>query len=523
MSGFMHLPILPVVLPLFAGILLLALRNRSLALQRGVSLLATLALVPLALALIGTSHDGGHLVYKLGNWIAPYGIVLVTDRLAAWMLLTTALLAVFALLYASLGTDKQGRHFHVLFQLQLFGLNGAFLTGDLFNLFVFFEILLLASYGLLLHGGGRLRVKAGLHYVVINLVGSTLFLFAVGTLYGVTGTLNMADLALKLAATPAEHAALVQSAALLLFGVFALKAALLPLYLWLPAAYAHTSAPVAALFAVMTKVGAYSILRVYSLIAGDSAGPLTELLDAWLAPLALATLVLGMLGVIASTALRQQAAYLVVVSIGSLLLAFGLGNTEALAAGLYYLPHTTFASAALFLLADSISRARGELADRFESGPAMPGARVMGGLFFVVAVALAGLPPLSGFLGKFMLLRAALDSPLLIWVWSIVLVTGLLGVVALARSGSLLFYRTHTAHDPASLLRPTTRTLAPVAGLLLLVIGMTIWAGPVYDYAADTAAQLRSPQRYIEAVLGAAPRPPAGRASGGVPLAGAAP
>jgi formate hydrogenlyase subunit 3/multisubunit Na+/H+ antiporter MnhD subunit len=213
-------------------------------------------------------------------------------------------------------------------------------------------------------------------------------------------------------------------------------------------------------------------------------------------------LVLGMLGVIASTALRQQAAYLVVVSIGSLLLAFGLGSTEALAAGLYYLPHTTFASAALFLLADAISRARGELADRFESGPAMPGARVMGGLFFVVAVALAGLPPLSGFLGKFMLLKAALDSPLLIWVWSIVLITGLLGVIALARSGSLLFYRTHSAHDPASLLRPTTGTLAPVAGLLLLVVGMTIWAGPVSDYAADTAAQLRAPQQYIEAVLG---------------------
>ncbi|MCU0809810.1 MAG: monovalent cation/H+ antiporter subunit D [Thiobacillaceae bacterium] len=546
MSLFDHLPILPVVLPLFAGILLLALRNRSLALQRGVSLLATLALVPLALALLGMASDGSHLVYKLGNWVAPYGIVLVADRLAAWMLLTTALLAVFALLYAvgapSDGTsshstkpasgqvagypqpspqmgeganagplcppgckpnyDQNGRHFHVLFQLQLFGLNGAFLTGDLFNLFVFFEILLLASYGLLLHGGGRLRVKAGLHYVVINLVGSTLFLFAVGTLYGVTGTLNMADLAVKLAATPAEHAALVQSAALLLFGVFALKAALLPLYLWLPAAYAHTSAPVAALFAIMTKVGAYSILRVYSLIAGDSAGPLTQLLDAWLAPLALVTLLLGMLGVIASTALRQQAAYLVVVSIGSLLLAFGLGSADALAAGLYYLPHTTFASAALFLLADSISRARGELADRFESGPAMPGARVMGGLFFAIAVALAGLPPLSGFLGKFMLLKAALDSALLAWVWSIVLITGLLGVIALARSGSLLFYRTHSAHDPASLLRPTTGTLAPVAGLLLLVVGMTIWAGPVSDYAADTAAQLRAPQQYIEAVLG---------------------
>jgi multicomponent K+:H+ antiporter subunit D len=538
-----HLPILPVVLPLFGGILLLALRNAPLTVQRGVSLALTLVLLPLAVLLAGATADGSHFVYKLGNWPAPFGIVLVADRLAAWMLLTTALLALLALLYAvgahapqmgeganagpkptasppppqpSPGTgeranagpkpsyDTQGRHFHVLYQLQLFGLNGAFLTGDLFNLFVFFEILLLASYGLLLHGGGRLRVKAGLHYVVINLVGSTLFLFAVGTLYGVTGTLNMADLAVKLAQTPPENLALVQSACLLLFGVFALKAALLPLHLWLPAAYAHTSAPVAALFAIMTKVGAYSILRVYSLLAGEAAGPLAGLLDAWLAPLALATLALGMFGALASSTLRQQAAYLVIASIGTLLLAFGLGSAEAVAAGLYYLPHTTFASAALFLLADAIARARGEAADRFESAHAMPGARILGAAFFVVAVALAGLPPLAGFLGKFMLLKAALDTPWLVWTWSVVLAGGLAGVIALARSGSLLFYRTQGAADP-TMAPPGAATLLPVAGFVLLVVGLTVWAGPLSDYAGATAAQLMAPQQYIDAVLGSAP------------------
>ncbi|MFN3545213.1 MAG: monovalent cation/H+ antiporter subunit D [Thiobacillus sp.] len=503
MSLLGHLAILPVVLPLVAGIALLALRHAPLALQRGVSVVATLGLLPLAWAMLQSVGDGTHLVYQLGNWEAPYGIVLVADRLAAWMLLTTALLAVFALLYALNGIDTQGRHFHVLFQLQLFGLNGAFLTGDLFNLFVFFEVLLLASYGLLLHGGGRQRVKAGLHYVVINLVGSTLFLFAVGTLYGVTGTLNMADLAVKLAATPPEHAALVQSAALLLFGVFALKAALVPLTLWLPAAYGHTSAPVAALFAIMTKVGAYSILRVYRLIAGEASGPLAHLLDAWLMPAALATLVLGMLGALASTTLRQQVAYLVIASIGTLLVAFGLGGANALAAGLYYLPHSTFATAALFLLADSIARARGELADRFESGPAMPRARLVGGLFFVAAIAVAGLPPLSGFLGKFMLLQAALASPLMPWVWGVVLATGLIGVIALARSGSLLFYRTHTPHG--ELAAPTNAALAPVVGLLALVVGLVVAAGPVSNFTAATAAQLTAPQTYIDAVLGGRP------------------
>jgi Formate hydrogenlyase subunit 3/Multisubunit Na+/H+ antiporter, MnhD subunit len=166
MSLAAHLPIAPALLPLVAGIVLLGLRKRSLRVQRGVSLAATLALVPLALTLVLAAAGGSQQVYLLGDWAAPYGIVLVVDRLAAWMLLTTALVALFALLYALRGDDARGRHFHVLFQLQLFGLNGAFLTGDLFNLFVFFEILLLASYGLLLHGGGRARVKAGLHFVV---------------------------------------------------------------------------------------------------------------------------------------------------------------------------------------------------------------------------------------------------------------------------------------------------------------------------------------------------------------------
>ncbi len=500
-----HLPILPVLLPFASGILLLALRARSLLLQRSIALAATASLISLALALMQTVADGTHLVYALGDWPAPYGIVLVADRLAAWMLLITALLAVFSLLYAMQGDDTRGRHFHVLFQFQLFGLNGAFLTGDLFNLFVFFEILLLASYGLLLHGGGRLRVKAGLHYVVINLVGSTLFLFAVGTLYGVTGTLNMADLALKLAATAPEQLALVRSAGLLLFVVFALKAALLPLYLWLPAAYGHTSAAVAALFAIMTKVGVYAILRVYSLMFGPNAGAVADLLGPWLLPAALATLVLGVLGAAASQGLRQQLAYLVVASVGTLLAAFGVGGHAALAAGLYYLPHTTFVAGAFFLLADRIVAARGAPADRFEAGAAMSSAHVLGGLFFMAAMAAAGLPPLAGFLGKFMLLKAALTHPLMPWVWSVVLATGLLTVVVLARSGSLLFYRTLAPADPATQTPASAASLLPAAALLVLAIGVAVAAAPVAEYAAATAAQLTAPQQYIQAVLGGAP------------------
>lgn len=499
-----HLAIAPVLLPLLAGVCLLMLRHIDLRLRRLISVSAVVLEVALALALLATVADGDILVYALGDWPAPYGIVLVTDRLAAWLLLTTALLALFALLYALRGSDAAGRHFHVLFQLELFGLAGAFLTGDLFNLFVFFEVLLIASYGLLLHGGGRLRTRAGLHYVVLNLAGSTLFLFAVGILYGVLGTLNMADLAVKVASTPTEHVALVRAAGLMLFGVFALKAALLPLHLWLPAAYAQASAPVAALFAIMTKVGVYSILRVNTLIFSAQAGPAADLLSPWLLPVGLATLVIGALGAVASQQLRAQFAYLVVASAGSLLTAFGLGNGEATSAALYYLPHTTFAAAAAFLLADAIASRRGELADRLDPGPAMPNPGVLGAGYFITAMALVGLPPLAGFLGKFLLLRAAFDHAWFPMVTAVVLVGGLLTLIALARSGSLLFYRAH----PHRLAPPATRTalvteLAPVAGLLMLIGALTLAANPAVAYAQATASQLMQPQAYLHSVLGA--------------------
>jgi multicomponent K+:H+ antiporter subunit D len=502
-----HLVIAPLLLPLLAGIALLLARHSDIRWRRAFSLAAALGQSALAAALLHAVNGGEILTYALGNWPAPFGIVLVADRLAVWMLLVTALLAPFPLLYACRGIDINGRHFHVLFQLQLFGLNGAFLTGDLFNLFVFFEILLLASYGLLLHGGGRRRTKAGLHYVAVNLAGSALFLIAVGTLYGLFGTLNMADLAVKLAAVPADNLGPARAAGLLLFAVFALKAALLPLHVWLPAAYAHTSAPAAALFAIMTKVGAYAILRASTLLFGADTGNMSQLIEPWLLPLALATLLIGLLGALAARALREQAAYLVVASVGSLLAAFSLGSVSGIAAGLYYLPHSTFAAAALFLLAERIAQGRGELADRFEPGPAMAGAPWLGGLFFMTAILLAGLPPLSGFIGKFLLLKAALAHPAWGWIMAAVLSGGLLALIALARSGSLLFYHTLPTDPDATLpLVPAPQTtLLPVIGLLFLTLALTVAAGPLHALTSAVAEQLLHPQHYIEAVLGKRP------------------
>jgi multicomponent K+:H+ antiporter subunit D len=381
-----HWIVVPVILPALTACFLVVALRHHLERQRLVSIAATAATFAVAIGLYVMAADGEPQPYLLGNWPAPFGIVLVLDRLSATMLLVTAALALGAVLYAAAGWDEKGRHFHALFQFQLLGINGAFLTGDVFNLFVFFEVLLIASYGLALHGGGPPRLKAGFQYVAINLIASTVFLFAVGLIYAVTGTLNMADLAVKVTQVADGDVALLRTGALLLFSVFAVKAALVPLHWWLPMAYAAVAAPSAALFAVMTKVGAYSILRVYTLIFGADAGPAADIAAPLLVPAALITLAVGTIGVLASRRLVDLVCYSVVASMGTLLIAAGLFDAVSVSAALYYLVHSTFVTAALFLLADLIAERRGNFLDRLVAGPAMRQGILFSGLFFLAAL-----------------------------------------------------------------------------------------------------------------------------------------
>jgi multicomponent K+:H+ antiporter subunit D len=496
-----HWIVAPVLLPLAAGLLLILLGGRGLALQRTVAIVASLAGLALAARLVGAAAGGRIEAYRLGDWPAPFGIVLVVDRLGALLLLLTSIVALACLLHGLQGADREGKYFHALFQLQLVGLNGAFLTGDLFNLFVFFEILLIASYGLLVYGGTAARLRAGIHYVLLNLAGSALFLVGVGTLYGLTGTLNMADLALRVAELPAADIGLAGSAGLLLLVVFALKAALVPLYFWLPSAYTATSAPVAALFAIMTKVGVYAIVRVFTLIFGPEAGPAANLAARWLLPLALATVVLGALGGLASDSLRRLQSYLLISSVGVMLAAIALLEPAAIAAGLYYMVHSTIAFAAMFLVADLIARQRGDRADRLVGGgPELVGAG-LGRVFFLGAIAVTGLPPLSGFLGKAMILDAARASPAMPWLWSLVLASSLVGIVALGRSGARLFWQVEGQASGAG--TGHGRTLAPALVLLASLLLLTLAAGPAAAYARATAESLLAPAGYLHAVLGA--------------------
>ncbi|MHA6492940.1 monovalent cation/H+ antiporter subunit D [Pseudomonas borbori] len=483
-----HGLILPILLPMFVGSLLLFGARLSLSLKRVLSLAATAALVPLSIWLMLQADQGALQVYAAGNWQAPFGIILLLDRLSALMLVITAVLGLFAVLYAVRGDDERGANFHALFQFQLMGINGAFLTGDLFNLFVFFEILLIASYSLLLHGGGSERVRAGLHYVVLNLVGSAFFLLAVGVLYGITGTLNMADLAVRVAAADADQAPLLGAAGLLLLVVFGLKAAFLPLYFWLPKAYAAATAPVAALFAIMTKVGLYSILRVYTLIFGDQAGSLADMTQQWLWPLALLTIGLGAIGALAASSLHGLLAYLVLVSVGTLLAGIAIGTPEALSAALYYLIHSTWVAGGLFLLADLIARQRGVKQAELVQGPALQHPHLLGTLFFIGAIAVAGLPPLSGFIGKLLLLRAVEPGWQALFLWPVVLLGSLVTLIALSRAGSTLFWRVGLSQlDSAEL---DLGRLFACIGLLVLSPLLVGLAAPVLAYVEATALQL---------------------------------
>ncbi len=500
-----YLVVAAVILPTLLGaVTLLALRHR-LALSRLVSIGSCAALVVVAGAL--TVHASGGTIesYALGNWRAPFGIVLVLDRLSAMMLLLTAVLALAVMIYAVVsGIDRKGWHFHPLFQFVLLGLNGAFLTGDLFNLFVFFEVFLIASYGLLLHGQGPARLKAGVQYVVINLVGSTLFLVGVGLLYGVTGTLNMADMAVRVAAASPGDQGLIAAGALVLTVVFALKAALIPLHFWLPGAYAATSPVVAALFAVMTKVGAYAIVRTSTLIFGEEAGALAFLAGPWILPAALITTVIGFIGLFAARSVREMAAWSVIGSMGVLLSAISVFRVEALGPALYYVLHSTLAAAALFLLADMIAKRRGEQGDALTLAPRFCQSEVLSGLFFLAAIAVAGLPPLSGFIGKLLILDGVRAVPEAPWIWGVILITTLIGVLAFARAGSRIFWKSASVDGtiPVRVLRGRWGGVGAAAGLLALLAALTVLGGPVTAYTGATATQLFDPQQYIDAVLG---------------------
>ncbi|MBV2234232.1 MAG: monovalent cation/H+ antiporter subunit D [Sterolibacterium sp.] len=523
------LPLLPILLPLLAGSLSLLLPDNRPRWRQGLGLFSCMAQWLVALQLLQTLDQPATaaLVHELGGWAAPYGIVLVADPLAALMLLLTATLGLTSLVYALAHWERAGSHFLTLFQFQLLGLNGAFLTGDLFNLFVFFEILLAASYGLLLHGSGLARAKAGLHYIAVNLIASLLFLIAAALIYGSCGTLNLAALAVALPQLQGQPALLFDIAAWLLGLVFLIKAAAWPLNFWLPATYAAAAPPVAGLFVILSKVGIYALLRGY-LLFGAEAAPAPFNGDG-LFYCGLATLAVGTLGVLAAQQLKQLAGQLLIVSAGTLLAALGFSGTALTAPALYYLTSSILAASAFYMLIELAERNRQQHADflsvSFEAlgledrqasdhpedtaGVAIPASMAFLGLaFYSSALILSGLPPLSGFIAKFALLQQLLAQPadaghLQVGLYfALLLLSGLAGLIAMSRLGIRVFWDV-----PRKAPRLQWLEALPIVVLLGLCALLVISAGPALDYFSRIADSLHQPARYIDAVLPAVGRP----------------
>jgi len=536
-----HLMIVPVVLPLFVGAVMLVLGGeRSRNVNAALNVATTFALVAVGIALVreaDASPTGVSGVYRLGGWPAPFAIVLVVDRLAALMVLLTSILAAAAVVFSVVRWHRVGIFFHPLFQFLLMGINGAFLTGDLFNLFVFFEVLLAASYGLALHGSGSARVMAGLHYIVINLAASLLFLIGVSLIYGVCGTLNMADLAARIPSIRAENRALAEAGAGILSIAFLVKAGMWPLCFWLPATYAAAPPPVAAIFAILTKVGAYIVLRLWLLLFGDAAGASAQFGGEWLLLGGMATVAFGAIGSLASQDMARLAAFSVLVSSGTVLAAIGMGEVGVTGAALFYLISSTLGLAAFFLLVELVERGREpgadvlavtrelygeehELDESEEVGIAIPATMGMLGLTFIAcALVISGLPPLSGFIAKFALLTSALNPQgvqdgtvsAAAWVFAVILIlSGLAALIAMTRAGIRVFWASPDRAVP----RVRLLEIAPVAILLLLCAMQAIQAGPILRFMQATAQSLHAPHDYIRAVLGPAVEGPNGATGG---------
>ncbi|HET9949234.1 MAG TPA: monovalent cation/H+ antiporter subunit D [Longimicrobiales bacterium] len=533
-----HLPVLPVVVPFAAGTLMLLLKEQRRRLRLTLALGSAIVQVGVAatlLALVGGAvpeagvpepGSAGIGVYRVGGWAAPFGIVLVVDRLSALMLALAAAVGLTSIVYAAGRWDRPGQPLHSLLQFLWVGVNGAFLTGDVFNLFVFFEILLAASYGLVLRGLGAQRVGTGLNYVAVNLASSVLFLMGVALIYAVTGTLNMADLTRAVPAlSPADRPIFDVGAALL--GVaFLVKAGSWPLNFWLPATYGITVPPVAASFAIMTKVGVYALLRVGTLMGEDEAA--AAILGRILFWIGLATLVAGIVGTLSARRLARLVAYSVVVSSGLLLTAFGLGLAELIAPALFYLATSVLTTAAFFMVAGMTERTALSYAaadahpaesepfyqaygvvvpDPYdiseEVGTPIPLGMAFLGLVFVCCVLLvAGLPPLPGFIAKVALLSTAIgsgDAPRgAVWLFTVaVIVSGFAAVFAASRLGMRVFWSSGARHVP----RPEVLQASAVASLVIATFAIAVWAPEVMRFMEATTASLLEPAAYVRGVL----------------------
>ncbi len=526
--------IVPIIVPLLVGILDIMLRAypRSTA---WLSIAAFAGVSAASAALLARALSEGPFAMTMGQWLPPFGISVVVDPLGALMALMASLTGLAVAVYAMSDIDAAGRRagFYAMLCWLIAGVNGAFLTGDIFNLYVWFEVFVIASFGLIVLGGERLQIDGAVKYCVLNLIATTLFLVAVALLYGTFGTLNMADLSGKTAAAiPGD--ALILTIALLFFVGFGMKAAAVPLHIWLPASY-HTPKPVvSALFAaLLTKVGIYAVLRTYTTVMPGANE--TALFDV-IYVVAIATIVLGLLGALAESNLRRMLGFLLISGVGVLLLGLALDTRLSLSATIFYAVHSIVVTGGLYLLAGLIERRTG-LRSLHEFAGLYTGAPVIAALFFVLGFALAGLPPLSGFWPKVLMIEASLNEQQYVAVAALI-VNGLFSMMVIGRAWALMFWRPQaavTARSDVPQAKPErTRAepapkaaalsaaptpsapeavpgtnpsamLLPIIFMAAATVALGLWPAPLLDIADLAAANLLDPTGYIAAVFGSAP------------------
>lgn len=491
---------LPIFISLLAGALTLSFW-RSIRWQKRITLVAATVYLIVAVVLLREVMQEGYIVLQMGNWAAPFGISLVADVLSATMIMLTGIVGFVAALYSMASVPNEHIRFGYfsLLQLLLAGVSGAFLTGDIFNLFVWFEVMLLASFGLLTLGGERNQMEGAIKYVTINLFSSAIFLSAIGLLYGTAGTLNIADLSVKLAGV--EEQGLVNVLALMFMVSFGIKAGAFPLFFWLPASYHTPLVAVSAVFAgLLTKVGVYALYRFFSVIfIGDIQYTHTIIL--WLGIL---TMLTGVLGAAAQFEFRRILSFHIISQIGYMLIAFAIFTPLAIIGGVFYIAHHIIVKTNLFL----ISGLTYQLSGTHEL-------KAMGGfyrqrpwlalVFLIPALSLAGLPPLSGFFAKYIVIKAGVEAGSW-WAVGFGLLVGLLTLFSMIKIWAEVFWKRPPETDPPIDLsgKLSPWMLAPVILLSAMTVGIGLFGEPLYQLAEVAASQLLNPQGYIDAVLGGA-------------------
>lgn len=487
--------LLPIIIPFFFGMVLM-FGQKSLRFQRGGAMLGLILAFISAVSLLFTVKNEGVQKITFGGWPEPFGITMVSDMVSALLVTTTLLLAIFIVWYSfsSIGTAREHFYYYPAIMMIITGVNGAFTTGDIFNMFVFFEVLLMASYVLIVLGGTRAQLAGSIKYILINVISSALFVIAIAYLYAIIGTLNMADISVKIAEI--NQPAIITVIAVLFLMVFGLKAAIFPLYFWLPTSYAAAPPPVLALFgALLTKVGVYAIMRTYTLFFINDTAYTHELL-LWLSVF---TILAGCIGALAYFDVKQIIIYNIVIAVGVILFGVAQMNETGLQGAMFYLIHDMIIKAALFMLVGIIVYKTGTTNLR-KMGGLMKSSPTLGWFYLIAAFGLAGIPPLSGFVGKLLIAKGGFEAGNT-WSSLFVLATSLLVLLSVIRIFIYAFWGEEKPVQPILTNAETTKLFIPTAIVIIISIAYGVGAEYLAPFMSDAGRLLADPSIYVDAVL----------------------